>query len=119
MIGYRVATPYGTTGHYLLSYFLSLFNLERKVTVVFMSPDEIKTAWAAKTIDAASVWGGAFEYILLNGGHMVFSSELSASYGHPIGDAMVVRGAFAREHPHELKQILQVSFPPCLWVVRF
>ena len=53
--GKTIATPRGSTSHYLLLYFLKILNLERAVTVRMAQPAELADLWRAGAIDGTFV----------------------------------------------------------------
>ena len=64
-----IAVPKTSTTHYVALAVIANAGMDlTDVNLVFMSPDEIKAAWDAGTIDGACIWGTTMQYMEANGG---------------------------------------------------
>lgn len=95
--GKTVATPFMSTSHYQLMYYLKR-NHVSGAHLVDMQPNAIVTAWQHGNIDAAFVWGPALTRIRKTGRVLATSSDI-AELGEPTFDGMVVNKSFAKAHP--------------------
>ena len=100
LAGKRIATPFGSTSHYLLTVLLKRAGLSpSSVSLRDMTPDQAAAAWAAGQIDAAYVWEPAFGRMVAQGGKILVDNAEMARRGFPMWDISVVSVAFARAHP--------------------
>ncbi len=100
LAGKRIATPFGSTSHYLLMVLLKQAGLSPdSVTLRDMTPDQAVSAWSAGQIDAAYVWEPALGRMVAQGGRILVDNAEMARRGYPMWDISVVRDAFARAHP--------------------
>ncbi len=99
LAGKRIATPFGSTSHYLLNVLLKQAGLSSdRVSLVDMPPDQAAAAWAAGQIDAAYVWEPAIGRMVAQGGRILVDNSEMAHRGYPMWDISVVSDAFARAH---------------------
>jgi taurine transport system substrate-binding protein len=95
--GKKVATPFVSTSHYQLMYYLKRNNVDN-ARVLDMQPNAIAAAWERGDIDAAFVWGPALSRIQKTGKVLTTSGDI-AKLGAPTFDGMVVNKGFAKAHP--------------------
>lgn len=100
LAGKRIATPFGSTSHYLLNVLLKQAGLSPdSVSLLDMTPDQAAAAWSAGQIDAAYVWEPAIGRMVAQGGKILVDNSEMAHRGYPMWDISVVSDAFARAHP--------------------
>ena len=78
------------------------------VNLVFMSPDEIKAAWDAGTIDGACAWGTAMQHMLNNPwggsaadddkGRQMVSASTVAEWDYRTGNVVAASDDFIANH---------------------
>lgn len=95
--GKEIATPFMSTSHYQLIYYLKHKNVDN-AHLLDMQPNAIAAAWKRGDIDAAFVWGPALARIRKTGKVLITSGEIAA-LGEPTFDGMVVNKSFAKAHP--------------------
>lgn len=100
LVGKRIATPFGSTSHYLLNVLLKQTGLSPdSVSLRDMTPDQAAAAWTAGQIDAAYVWEPALGRMVAQGGKILVDNSEMAHRGYPMWDISVVSDAFTRAHP--------------------
>ncbi|WP_367279763.1 ABC transporter substrate-binding protein [Sphingosinicella sp.] len=100
LVGKRIATPFGSTSHYLLNVLLKQAGLSPdSVSLLDMTPDQAASAWAAGQIHAAYVWEPAIGRMVAQGGKILIDNSEMAHRGYPMWDISVVSDTFARAHP--------------------
>ncbi|MFN3748306.1 MAG: ABC transporter substrate-binding protein [Sphingorhabdus sp.] len=100
LAGKRIATPFGSTSHYLLNILLKQAGVSPdSVSLVDMTPDQAAAAWGAGHIHAAYVWEPALGRMVAQGGKILVDNSEMADRGYPMWDISVVSDAFARAHP--------------------
>lgn len=100
LVGKRIATPFGSTSHFLLSILLKQAGLQPdSVSLVDMTPDQAAMAWTAGQIDAAYVWEPAIGRMMAQDGKILIDNFEMARRGYPMWDIAVVSDIFARDHP--------------------
>lgn len=93
--GGTIAVPYGSTAHFSLLQALQDAGLEsgKDVKLINLEPEKMVSAWQGKQIDAAWVWDPVLTQ-LRKDGHVVLSSEDTASAGKPTYDLGTASNAF-------------------------
>ncbi len=100
LAGKRIATPFGSTSHYLLNVVLKQSGLSPDSVSLFnMTPDQAAAAWTAGQIDAAYVWEPAIGRMVAQGGRILIDNADMADRGFPMWDIAVVSDAFASTYP--------------------
>lgn len=96
--GKTIAVPFGSTAHYSLLTLLEQEGLVSDVRVINLAPDAILAAWQRDEIDAAWIWEPTLTQ-LLEGGHVITSSEESATAGAPTFDLVAGTDDFIGANP--------------------
>lgn len=100
LIGKRIATPFGSTSHYLLNILLKQAGLSPdSVSLVDMTPDQAVAAWRAGQIHAAYVWEPAIGRMVDQGGKILVDNSEMADLGYATWDIAVVSDYFASAYP--------------------
>lgn len=103
--GKEIATPFLSTSHYQLMYYLRRKNVDN-AHLLDMQPNAIAAAWKRGDIDAAFVWGPALARIKKTGKVLTTSGEIAA-LGEPTFDGMVVNKSFAKAHPEFMVEFVK------------
>jgi taurine transport system substrate-binding protein len=99
LTGKKVATPFGSTGHYSLLSALTLNNVPaQSVILLDMQPKDIYAAWTRGDIDAAYVWDPVLANLLADG-KLLLSSEDLAAQGVITADIEIVNKSFGEKYP--------------------
>lgn len=100
LAGKRIATPFGSTSHYLLNVLLKQTGQSPDgVSLLNMTPDQAAAAWTAGQIDAAYVWEPAIGRMTAQGGRILIDNADMADRGFPMWDIAVVSDTFASTYP--------------------
>jgi len=107
LAGKKVATPFGSTGHYSLLSALELNGVSASdVSVLDLQPKDIFAAWKRGDIDAAYVWDPVLSS-LLEDGSVLLSSEDLAKLGVITADVEIVSAEFGKKYPHIVAQYIK------------
>lgn len=106
--GKKLAVPFVSTTHFHTLVALEYYGLtDKDVRLLNMPPNGIAAAWLRGDIDAAFVWNPALARIKGSGSVLVTSGELGR-WKTPTFDGIVVRGAFADDHPDFMKTFVRI-----------
>ncbi|TVQ38741.1 MAG: taurine ABC transporter substrate-binding protein [Spirochaetaceae bacterium] len=108
LAGRRVAAPFGATTHYHLLAALELAGVDpNSLTILDMSPGDMRAAWQRGDIDAGFVWEPTLAAMLELGGRVLITSGELAAQGFLTGDIGIVRSGFAERHPELVVRYLK------------
>ncbi|MDR1975711.1 MAG: aliphatic sulfonate ABC transporter substrate-binding protein [Campylobacteraceae bacterium] len=106
--GKKVATPFGSTGHYSLLSALALEGVDASgVTILDLQPKDIFAAWKRGDIDAAYVWDPVLS-TLLEDGKILISSEDLAKQGVITADVEIVNREFGKKYPNLIASYIKI-----------
>lgn len=105
--GKKIATPFASTSHISLLYFLHQHGLENKVTPYDMDTQNIVAAWKRNQIDAAYSWEPTLSE-LKKTGFVLTDSKKIATKGMLTGNVTLVSNQFAQKHPKERRKIRDI-----------
>jgi len=113
LINRTIATPFGSNMHNQLLFLIKEFELIGMVDVIDLSPTDIVEAWNGEnpnlpSIDGATCWGTAREYILKNEGRELIPSGVFANWGAPAYTVTAVMRVFADEHPLFMEHLVGI-----------
>ena len=117
--GKKVGVTFASSAHLLVLDVLKKNGLsEKDVTVLNVPAPELPAAMQAGQIDVAAAWTPQFDHILRQQGNHLLADDTSFSLytSHnvtPGPDVLVVRRAFADEHPELVKAYLRAYFRGC------
>ncbi len=122
ILGLCLATPFGSTAHYHLLFFLRSLELSicadsmtcdevspSCVTIVNMSPSALMGAWDLEQIDGACIWGQGFLHLKATGGTVVVDSDVLKRWGKETFDIIAARQNFSEDFPGLLEHISRVK----------
>ena len=101
-----VATPFGSTAHYHLSFAMNEFGIAPRL--LDLSPGQIGAAWAAGTINATFVWGTHYYAALRDGGRLMLPASQLKDWGKETFNGLAVRRAFAAAAPAAVRRVVGV-----------
>ena len=94
-----IATPKTSTTHYVALAVIANAGMDlTDVNLVFMSPDEIKAAWDAGTIDGACIWGTTMQHMLDNGGRAMVDATTVAQWEYVTGNVLAASDDFLNNY---------------------
>lgn len=105
--GYKVATTFSSTSHYILLNVLKEYALEGKVDLLDMQTQDIVAAWQRGDIDAAYTWEPGLSKLLENGGEILIDSEAMIEKGYITANIGLARKSFAKDNPDLIVGLLQ------------
>ncbi|WP_193726799.1 taurine ABC transporter substrate-binding protein [Paenibacillus guangzhouensis] len=106
--GKTIAVTFGSTTQYSLLGALQLNGLSpNDVHIIDMKPADMLAAWKRGDIDGGYVWQPTLQQMADDGGHILVTSGQLAEQGIVTADVIVVRKAFAQEHPELVKLYLK------------
>ena len=107
LAGRRVAAPFGATTHYHLMVALELAGVDpSELTVMDMTPQDMRAAWQRGDIDAGFVWEPTLAAMLEMDGRVLVTSGEIAARGYLTGDITIARRGFAEQYPHLVERYL-------------
>lgn len=107
LAGRRVAAPFGATTHYHLMVALELAGLDPgELTIMDMTPQDMRAAWQRGDIDAGFVWEPTLAAMLELDGRVLITSGEIAARGYLTGDITIARRDFAEQYPHLVERYL-------------
>ncbi|TVR67811.1 MAG: glycine/betaine ABC transporter substrate-binding protein [Spirochaetaceae bacterium] len=110
LAGRRVAAPFGATTHYHLMVALELAGLDpSELTIMDMTPQDMRAAWQRGDIDAGFVWEPTLAAMLEMDGRVLVTSGEIAAQGYLTGDITIARRGFAERYPHLVEQYLRAQ----------
>lgn len=107
LAGYKVATTFSSTSHYILLNLLKEYGLEGKVDLLDMQTQDIVAAWQRGDIDAAYTWEPGLSKLLENGGEILINSEAMIEKGYITANIALARKSFAQANPDLIVGLLQ------------
>lgn len=110
LAGRRVAAPFGATTHYHLMVALELAGVDpSELTIMDMTPQDMRAAWQRGDIDAGFVWEPTLAAMLEMDGRVLVTSGEIAARGYLTGDITIARRGFAQQYPHLVERYLQAQ----------
>ena len=102
-----IAVPKTSTTHYVALAVIANAGMDlTDVNLVFMSPDEIKAAWDAGTIDGACIWGTTMQHMLDNGGRAMVDATTVAQWEYVTGNVLAASNDFIASYPSLVKKLV-------------
>jgi taurine transport system substrate-binding protein len=108
--GKTVATPFGSTTHYLLLQALKDDGVDpASIKILDLAPSDIAAAWLRGDLDAAWFWEPNLDKAVKNGGHIFMTSGIMEKRGYPTWDIGVVMNAFAAKYPDYVEKFVKAE----------
>ena len=107
-----IAVPKTSTTHYVALAVIANAGMDlTDVNLVFMSPDEIKAAWDAGTIDGACIWGTTMQHMLDNKGRAMVDATTVAQWEYVTGNVLAASDAMlSTQEGRDLVKYLLAAF---------
>lgn len=110
LVGRKVAAPFGATTHYHLMVALELAGVDPSdLTILDMTPADMRAAWQRGDIDAGFVWEPTLAAMLELDGRVLITSGQLAEQGFLTGDIGIVRRGFAERYPEFVIRYLETQ----------